>query len=275
MVEPTNAEKELRQAAKVDQRDDQSRQDFLASLTRAVSKLSDDDIDQLSSGAQDWYDQAVDAVNNKTTIPEIGDEGPIYDNVPTETAEAADDTDTAEAESADEPEATEPKANGSVEHKAEDAAQTDLEDATKADDSEQATQAAAADDKPAKGKAKASGSKSKAKASSGAKKASGNKSKAKADDKAKGADTKAAKAKGEKAQKKPAGSNKDKFGCVVGSRRAEAAKMFERGATMGEVREHFGGNLTFYNLLNKLRDAGHHVEKTEDKKIKLTHKDEA
>ena len=256
MVEPTHAEKELRQAAKAEPEAGQVRQDFLADLTRKVSKLSDDDIDQLNSGAQDWYDVAVDALNNKQPIPEIGDSGPIE-------VEA----DEPDERGGEDESATEAKTNGSAPPD-----QTDLEDATAqgatATD-EAPAEASETDDKPAPAKGNGTRAKRGTKAAGGAKKAAAGQAKAK------GTKAKADKSKTAEKPKKATGGGKDKFGCVVGSKRAKAAEMFEKGATMKDVRDAFDGNATFYNLLNKLKEAGHKVDRQEDGKLKLTHKDNA
>ncbi len=50
---------------------------------------------------------------------------------------------------------------------------------------------------------------------------------------------------------------RDKYGLRLGTKRAEAAAMFETGCTMADVRKTTGH--TQYNLLKKLAGAGHRV----------------
>ena len=64
---------------------------------------------------------------------------------------------------------------------------------------------------------------------------------------------------------------KDKYGIIVGTKSAEAIKMFEKGRTMAQVTEAIEG--TYYNLLRKLVKEGHLLEKLEGSVLKLTHKD--
>jgi len=51
--------------------------------------------------------------------------------------------------------------------------------------------------------------------------------------------------------------SRDKYGLRLGSKRATAATMFERGCTMADVRKATGH--TQYNFLKKLAGAGHRV----------------
>ena len=50
---------------------------------------------------------------------------------------------------------------------------------------------------------------------------------------------------------------RDKYGLRLGSKRATAAAMFEKGCTMAEVRKATGHSQ--YNLLKKLAGDGHRV----------------
>lgn len=63
----------------------------------------------------------------------------------------------------------------------------------------------------------------------------------------------------------------DKWGCMVGSKNAQALALFEKGATTKEVKDKIGG--TYYNILGKAVQNGHKMEK-EGSLIKLTHKDD-
>lgn len=77
------------------------------------------------------------------------------------------------------------------------------------------------------------------------------------------------------ATKKPRRSignvERDKFGCLVGSKAAKAVELFVAGAKMSDVKKATG--LNHYNLLNKLTEQGH--KKLIDKGIiQLIHKDD-
>jgi hypothetical protein len=50
-----------------------------------------------------------------------------------------------------------------------------------------------------------------------------------------------------------------------------ALALFEKGATVREVKDKIGG--TYYNILGKMQQRGHKLEK-EGHVIKLTHRDE-
>lgn len=63
----------------------------------------------------------------------------------------------------------------------------------------------------------------------------------------------------------------DRYGLLLGSQRQKAAEMFERGATMNDVKAVTG--YTMYNLLRRLKELGHQVENAGGI-IKLTHKDD-
>jgi hypothetical protein len=65
---------------------------------------------------------------------------------------------------------------------------------------------------------------------------------------------------------------KDRFGVIVGTKASQALKMFERGATMKEIKNEVGGG-TQYNLLTRMTKEGHLVEKQAGGVWKLTHKD--
>lgn len=65
----------------------------------------------------------------------------------------------------------------------------------------------------------------------------------------------------------------DKYGIAVGSKNNRAAQMFERGAKMINVTNELGG--TYYNLLRRLKRAGHDVSNEANGVIRLTHKDSA
>lgn len=65
----------------------------------------------------------------------------------------------------------------------------------------------------------------------------------------------------------------DEFGSVRGSKNSAAAAMLKKGCRMADVTESIGG--TYYNLVQRLVKQGHHLEKSSNGMLKLTHKDEA
>jgi ribosome maturation factor RimP len=66
-------QKELTEAAEVDPKRGEDRQDFLLRLALAVNKLPDADWNKLSKDAQAWVNDAADAANAKKELPEFPD----------------------------------------------------------------------------------------------------------------------------------------------------------------------------------------------------------
>ncbi len=177
------------------------RQDYLAALVQAVIRLSDAHYDELSDEADQWQTAAVEALNNKSNIPEFDGEG-------------NDQGDETQAEEAD-PEAEEVQ---EVE------AESEIEE------------------EPEPPKAK------KAKTASKPKKA-------------------------KETDLPPPPYNritgkKSKFGIYEGTKTAQAVAMYERGATVREVTEAMKGR--HYNILKKLAQAGHKLEKLGGGVFKIT-----
>ena len=68
-------EQELLQAVDVKaQGKKEDEQKYLKRLTKAIAKLGDDDFEELSEEAQDWYNDAADAVNDDDEIPAFDEE---------------------------------------------------------------------------------------------------------------------------------------------------------------------------------------------------------
>jgi hypothetical protein len=63
----------------------------------------------------------------------------------------------------------------------------------------------------------------------------------------------------------------DAYGVVKGSKNAAAVSMLEKGCRMSDITHSIGG--TYYNLVERLRKAGHNIEKGANGHIKLTNKD--
>lgn len=64
--------------------------------------------------------------------------------------------------------------------------------------------------------------------------------------------------------------HKDRYGITIGTKKHEAAKMYERGTTAVELMAALGGR--HYNMLRELAKDGHRVEKLAGGGFKLTHK---
>lgn len=65
---------------------------------------------------------------------------------------------------------------------------------------------------------------------------------------------------------------RDKFGITIGTKTHKAVQMYEKGSTASQVEEALEGR--YRNILTKLRDDGHKVEKLAGGVFKLTHRDE-
>lgn len=65
---------------------------------------------------------------------------------------------------------------------------------------------------------------------------------------------------------------KDRYGITIGTKSHEALKMYEKGTTGAQIMEALGGR--HYNVLKKLMQDGHRVEKLENGFWRLTHKDD-
>ncbi len=66
--------------------------------------------------------------------------------------------------------------------------------------------------------------------------------------------------------------SKDRYGITIGTKTAEAVKLYEKGTTAKEIDEKIGGR--HYNVLVRLAREGHRVEKQPGGGFKLTHKDD-
>jgi hypothetical protein len=227
-------EKELKKAGKMRKEEDDfnDRQDYLAAVVRTfdVACQKDGDLfDSVSDKAADWFNDAVDARNNKDDIEDFPD-----------LEEADDAEDEAEESEADEG-----------------AESSDADEGSELSDEEAAAEAEAeSDNEEAEAKA--------------AKKA--------AKPKAGKATTKPVPAKAKKKTKRePTGyenitGEKDRFGVILGTKTAKAVEMYERGASLREIKTELGGK--FYNILTQLAEKGHRVEKLPGHIFKLTHKDD-
>jgi hypothetical protein len=225
------------------------RQDEIAALAKAAVKLSDDDFDELTNEAADWVNSAIKAINDKADIRDFAadDEVP-EDDVDPGDADQEDDEEPANDEEADEADAEDDEKAADEADEAED----DVDhEAIEEDEFEEATQAAKkAEKKPGK------------------------------DEKPK---RKRRPTKEELSAVKTRYDNltgeKDRYGVIIGTKTHDAVLMYEKGATSKQIQEALGEGPTkaggrFYNILRKLNEEGHLVERFRDGTFKLTHKDD-
>lgn len=253
----SSIEKELVKATKFKGGKFADHQDYLASLLRAIdSKLSDQDYDSLSDAAVEWHHTAVKAMESKKQIPDFPD---IDDDAESEMSEELGNGEDSDPESlplTDERHplhrAGPPDEEGEGDEEGED---QPANDAVVEEEPEIEQEAQPEESEPEE---------------------------ADPDPQAKPA-KKVAKKKSKEAQKKPSersrpvyenlSGDKDRYGVIIGTRTHKAIQMYEEGCTAKEIMDELGGR--FYNILRKLKEEGHRVEKDTDSKVwRLTHKDD-
>ena len=234
------------------------RQEYLRALLNVIdSKLSNEAYDNLTEEAVDWHTKAVKAHDTKQDIPE-------FDDAETEEAEEAEEAeDQDETEEADEepPEQDELPLT-SPKHPLHRKPKVTEEPEEPDDDETNNAEAVDAADEPAveTDEDDGQGEKPPAKA---------------AKPKAKGKTVKEA-----KPFKKPKRvidynaiyGEKDRYGIVKGTKTAEAVKLYEKGVTSAQLMDELGGR--HYNVLARLSQQGHKIEKLQGGVWKVTHKDD-
>jgi hypothetical protein len=249
-----------------------NRQDYLKSIFNAAQKLHDDEFDDLSDEAAEWLNECVQVFNSKrdADLPDFDEVEPSDENIPSEEDEGAEGTSETGNGSEEDPEegkedpvserGDEAEDSGSEESYEEEEPQLELleegEDQPESLEEEEA-QLELLDKEPApRPKTKKA-----------------RKPKEKADP---------------RIPKKPAkplwnipkdpgpahfeeDAVLDKWGCIVGSKNSMALALFEKGATVREVKDKIGG--TYYNTLYKMQHRGHRVEK-EGSLVRLIHRDQ-
>ena len=219
------------------------RQDYLAALARAVDGLEQDDFDVLSNEAATWFEEAVNAINDKVDLPDFESDN--------EEAEAAVEAPEVEAEDKFDPETGE------------------LED-----------EVAPVEKAP---KAKKGGKKSgKDTVKAGKVKETAPEPEVdETDDAEEEVPAPKARTKGAPPRKMDhppvksmsiGGMTIDRFGSVVGTKNSAAIAMLTKGCRMADIKDNIGG--TFYNLLKDLVKRGHHIEKAANGMMKLIHEDD-
>jgi hypothetical protein len=262
-----------------------TRQAYLLEVVRAVDKLSDDDYDSLSPEATEWQNVAISAISSKTEIPDFEDEAEDVDDV-----EDIDDVDDADVEDADDDDVDETEEVTASDDEPEDEALDDDDDDLddeEPDDTGDELEDDEVDEVQEQPPARRTRLAEKA-VNTPVKRAKVEKPGKVVmveTDRSANIGKPGRPPKAEKAAAKPSAervkraappfdrnSPRDRYGLIVGSNTSAAAAMFEEGTTMPEIKKRFGDNK--YNLLGKLANDGHRVERFEGGRIRLTHKDD-
>jgi hypothetical protein len=217
-----------------------NRQEYLRSILNDVSKLDNDQFDELTDEAAVWTNKAVEALNAR---PE--EEIPDFDEI-----EAVDDSEDDNDQDHDDPEVEEDSETEGEADDDPDEEDADEDDAEAQDEDEEVvTDDSDEEDEPAPKKAK--------------NKVPPKKSTLKK--------IKQSHKRAPRTSPNDPDVVLDKWGCMEGSKNARALAMFEKGATTREVKDAIGG--TYYNILKKAEQQGHRLEK-DGSIIKLTHRDD-
>jgi hypothetical protein len=225
-----------------------NRQDYLKSILNAVAKLTDDDFDALTDDTATWVNAAVESHNSKNE--EISD----FDELaPEEEGFAEEELSDPDPEDEIDPEASEEELEDSVDPETGEVLE---DDEMPHDEETEAEVEPEPEPKPVKPKPKAkrSGKLAPQIPSPERKKPK-----------------KPIPPKFHPMHREDEDATLDKWGCIEGSKNAQALKFFERGATAAEVKQKMGG--TYYNILARCVAQGHKMEK-EGHIIKITHKNE-
>ncbi len=231
------------------------RQDELAALARLGSKLPDDDFDDLSDEAGNWVNGAVKAIMAKDTIKDFTDDARKASKDDAEEArdaEAGEDAEEQKPEDSDDSSGSDPD-DGLREADAQ--AEADNE-------AEEAREAAL----PVKGKA--------VKFNKGGNPRKGGRPKADPE-KVRKSIEKLASAKeleGVKTRYDDVTGEMDRYGVMINTKTHDAVLMYEKGTTSKGLTDKLGGR--FYNILRKLSEQGHLVERSPEGVFTLTHRDD-
>lgn len=244
---PSKVEMELIQATKfrMPKGGYPERQDYLAALAKATKGMTDADYDELTDPAAEWVKATIDSIRAGTEIEDFEDA----------VVEESEDTDETSAD--EDPDDGDDEAAG-----ADDGDSTaDDPEADAVAESDNEAEEAAQEARSAKPKQR-SGNKGNAVATSKAKsggKAAPSAPEAKAP----------SKKKKEVSRYDSVTGAKDRYGCIVGTKTADAVAMYEEGATSAQIGKKLGGR--FYNILRALEEKGHQVERLPGGVFRLTH----
>lgn len=212
------------------------RQDYLAALARAVNDLGHEDFDQLSNEAVDWFNASAQALNDQEDLPDF--DGVLPDEE-TDEPDQPEEASAAEADDIDEEGEEEPEDDNSVEE----------------DGVDESPPTKKPKEKPAK--TAKGGTKAKEKPTKVAKK---------------DATPKKLSHPPVRQLKDPSEIEFDRFGLAIGTKNAAAAAMLVQGCRMADITQELRG--TYYNMLRKLIQNGHKLEKQGNGILVLVHKDD-
>jgi len=237
-------EQELLDATGLKQDKFPNRRKLLEAIVRVINKLPEDEYDDLTDPAIEWYEASVKAMNKDKSPPEF----PDLETVPPKPApdEGEDANEDSEPDEGDEDEFEENEEEAQVAEPTGDA----IDEAARGGDSLEEPED---DAEPAPTPKKQKKVK-----------------KAKAPTKAELERAESGPTRYEKMIKY--GGTKNRYGIYEGTKAHDAIMMFEKGATMAEIRDAVGDSK--YNLLRDLKKAGHLVEK-DGRKFMLIHKSDA
>ena len=223
------------------------RQDELAALARLGSKLPDDDFDDLSDEAGNWVNAAVKAIMAKGTIKDFTDDaGTAREDDAEEARDAAPDEDGEQQEPED------GDSSGEDDTEADAQAEADAEADNEAEEAEQEAEIMPH------------------------KRRKHDKKRPKVDPaKIKRQEVRLARGKaleGMATRYDHLDGSIDRYGVLIGTKTHDAVRLYEKGTTSKELLEKAGGR--FYNILRRLSEQGHLVERSPEGVFTLTHKDE-
>lgn len=235
------------------------RQDELAALARLGSKLPDDDFDDLSDEAGNWVNGAVKAIMAKGTIKDFTDDARKASE---DDAEEAPDAEVDEDAEEQEPEDGNDSGGSDPDDGLREADAAAEADAESDNEAEEALEAAL----PVKRKA--------VKFNKGGNPRKGGRPKADPE-KVKKSIEKLATAeelKHVKTRYDDVTGEMDRYGVMINTKTHDAVLMYEKGTTSKGLTDKLGGR--FYNILRKLSEQGHLVERSPEGVFTLTHRDD-
>ncbi len=232
-------------------------QEYLQALVMACDKITDDDFDNLSEAAADWYQEAVTAMNKKRDIPDFADAEPEEFATEEETVDEVEEVDEAaqvDEEAVEEEPAEETgEAAEEVEQIGAPTEETDLDPGDGQPISDEAPKTFPGPSKkqprkPIKGRGKYIKKPNRK------------------------PPTQPKHKPGLEPDYKAITGKLDRYGITAGTKASMALKMFEKGHSMRDATIELGG--TYYIVLRKLAKEGHKVERLKNGTFKLTHRDD-
>lgn len=261
---------EITKAAKHKERNYPNRQNELAILCRALEKIPEEDFYRLSPLATEWYNEAADAINDQTPLPEPNnvasyakDKEALEKYLKKYPEESSQDTDHESDEAA---------ADASGDSDGDDDTDTNIDEEDLEGDDEREISPPKTAKKPLVKEPK----KTKAPVPVKTVEADEDGEATTTDDEVR--DVPSPKKPGPKPKKSTKtpydtlSGNKDRYGTYEGTNTSKAVALYEKGATVRQVSDVLGGK--YRNILKRLVEEGHLVEKLEGGVYRVTHKDD-